>query len=83
MATKTVALDEEVYELLKRQKKGEESFSDAVKRLARPRRPTTPFAGIWSEMSEAERKSIDQVYAARGRLIEGGKTRSGSCGVRT
>jgi len=65
MATKTVALDEEAYELLKRQKKGEESFSDAVKRLARPRRPITSFAGIWSDMSEPERKSIDQVYASQ------------------
>ncbi len=65
MATKTVALDEEAYDLLKRQKKGEESFSEAVKRLARPRRPITSFAGIWSDMSDAERKSIDKVYASQ------------------
>ena len=63
MATKTVALDEEAYELLRRQKKGEESFSQAVKRLARPHRPIASFAGIWSDMTEAERKSVSAVYA--------------------
>jgi predicted CopG family antitoxin len=63
MATRTVALDEEAYDLLKRQKKGDESFSDAVKRLARPRRPISSFAGMWSDMSDAERKSIDQSYS--------------------
>jgi len=63
MATKTVALDEEAYELLKRQKKVEESFSDAVKRLARPRRPISSFAGMWSDMSAAERKSLELTYA--------------------
>lgn len=63
MATRTVALDEEAYDLLKRQKKGDESFSDAVKRLARPRRPISSFAGMWSDMSDAERKSIDRSYS--------------------
>ena len=67
MASKTVALDEEAYELLKRQKKGDESFSDAVKRLARPRRPISAYGGMWSDLTEKERKSLDTVYAnARG-----------------
>ena len=46
MATKTVALDAEAYELLKRQKREHESFSDAGKRLACPRRPPSDFAGM-------------------------------------
>jgi len=64
MATKTVALDAEAYELLKRQKKADESFSDAVRRLARPRRPLSSFAGIWKDMSSAERRELDRVYAS-------------------
>ncbi|NNN17878.1 MAG: type II toxin-antitoxin system VapC family toxin [Thermoplasmata archaeon] len=35
MATRTVALDGEAYELLRRSKKSAESFSEVVKRLAR------------------------------------------------
>ena len=64
MASQTVALDTEAYELLKRQKRAEESFSDAVKRLARPRRPITSFGGMWSDMSGKERKELDQLYSS-------------------
>ncbi len=63
MASRTVALDSEAYELLKRQKRAEESFSDAVKRLARPRRPITSFGGMWGDMSRKERKELDQLYS--------------------
>jgi predicted CopG family antitoxin len=64
MAAKTVALDEEAYKLLKRQKRANETFSDAVKRLARPRVPLTAFAGAWADLSKKERRGLDLVYAA-------------------
>lgn len=64
MASKTVALDVEAYELLRRQKRSEESFSDTVKRLARPRRPISSFAGIWSDLSAAEVRSLEEAYRA-------------------
>lgn len=64
MATKTVALDTEAYELLKGQKRGDESFSEAVKRLARPRRPILSFAGMWSDMTPKERRELDRAYGA-------------------
>jgi predicted CopG family antitoxin len=60
MSTRRVALDEEAYELLKRSKKGSESFSEAVKRLARSRRPISDFGGMWSDMTQKERKTLDQ-----------------------
>jgi predicted CopG family antitoxin len=63
MAAKTVALDSEAYELLKRQKRSDESFSDTVKRLARPRRPITTFAGMWGDLTEKERKGLDWTYS--------------------
>jgi predicted CopG family antitoxin len=63
MAAKTVALDAEAYELLKRQKRSDETFSDAVKRLARPRVPLTAFAGAWADLSMKERRDLDRVYA--------------------
>lgn len=64
MASKTIALDQEAYDLLRRRKKDEESFSDAVKRLARPRRPISSFGGMWSDMTEKERNTLDQTYAS-------------------
>jgi predicted CopG family antitoxin len=63
MATKTVALDIEAYELLRRQKRSEESFSDAVKRLARPRKPISAFAGMWANTSPKQRRDLEELRA--------------------
>lgn len=53
MGTKSVRLDEEVYELVNAQKRGDESFSDAIERLITP--PSLrELAGILTE-DEAER----------------------------
>jgi predicted CopG family antitoxin len=62
MASKTVALDSEAYELLKRQKREGESFSDAVKRIARPRKPISAFAGMWGDLTARERKELAGTY---------------------
>lgn len=64
MATRTVALDSESYELLRKNKRPEESFSDVVKRLAKPRRPLTDFVGMWKDMNAKERAEMDRVYQA-------------------
>lgn len=58
METKTVALDREAYELLRKRKKTGESFSDVVKRMAGPRRPLTDFAGIWKGIPREEFRKI-------------------------
>jgi len=62
MSARTVALDDEAYLLLKRAKRSDESFSDAVKRLARTRRPLSEFAGSWADMTTSERRELDRVY---------------------
>ena len=62
MGAKTVALDTEAYDFLRRQKRPDESFSDAVKRLARPRRPLTSFAGMWADLTAKERKALEEAY---------------------
>lgn len=61
MPVKTVALDPEAYGLLRGRKRPEETFSDVVKRLARPRRPLTDFIGAWSEDTNAEMASFDKL----------------------
>ncbi len=73
MATRTVALDEEAYEMLRRSKKSTESFSEAVKRLARPRQPLSEFAGIWSDLNAKERRELKRIYSA---LREGDQRRA-------
>jgi predicted CopG family antitoxin len=64
MATKTVALDEEAYAVLKRAKKPDESFSDVVKRVVVPRRPLSQFAGIWKDMPPADFEAFEGWRAA-------------------
>ncbi len=66
MDIKTVALDREAYELLRKRKKQGESFSDVVKRLAAPRRPLTDFAGIWKDIPREEfHKIVEAIRKAR------------------
>jgi len=69
MTQKTIALDEEAYELLRRQKGKGESFSDVVKRLARKRRPFADFAGAWKDVP---REHLDRIrdFLREGRELE-------------
>jgi predicted CopG family antitoxin len=66
MSPKTVALDEESYGLLAKEKRTGETFSETVKRLATRKGSILDYWGMWSEMSELE---VDDVRAshARGR----------------
>ncbi len=50
MGTKTVALDSEAYDVLAKAKKPGETFSQVVKRVVRPKRPLTDFAGAWKDI---------------------------------
>jgi predicted CopG family antitoxin len=63
MPSRTVTLDDEAYRRLKARKRSKESFSDTVKRLARPRRPLSDFAGMWSDLTVKERKELDRVFS--------------------
>lgn len=75
METKTIALDREAYELLRRRKRRDESFSDAVKRIARDARPLSGFAGAWRKhLSDADLAEIEKAIA-RGRDADRERTR--------
>ena len=63
MASHTVALDSEAYAALKSLKGIGESFSDVVKRLAKPRRSILDLAGAWKDLPEADLRALDQYYA--------------------
>ena len=49
MATKTITIMEDAYEMLKAAKKKGESFSDVVRREIPKKRDLMDFAGSWSE----------------------------------
>ena len=67
METKTIALDREAYELLKRRKRKGESFSEAVKRIARRARPLSDFAGTWRRHLSVDDIEAIEAAIARGR----------------
>lgn len=69
METKTIALDLEAYDALRRQKREGESFSDVVKRLAGSRRPLTDLAGLWKSMSPKDFRKFE-TFRKAGRDIE-------------
>ncbi len=54
MGSKTISLDDDAYRRLKKEKNGNESFSDVVKRLTRPikRQSLVNFAGKWKLTSD-------------------------------
>lgn len=63
MGTKSVRLDEDVYELIESRKREDETFSEAIERLLRPP-PLTDLAGILSDQEAEEfREVIEHVDA--------------------
>ena len=74
MEIKTIALDREAYELLRRRKRKGESFSDAVKRIAREARPLSGFAGGWKKhLTDADLVAIEKALL-RGREADRERT---------
>ena len=66
MSPKTVALDEESYDLLAKEKRTGETFSETVKRLATRKGSILDYWGMWSEMTDHEVKDI-RALRTRGR----------------
>ena len=57
MTSKNISLTNDAYELLKKMKLGEESFSDTIRRLAKRRR-LSDCAGLWADIPDDEIKAI-------------------------
>ncbi len=52
MATKNIAIMEDVYKLLLARKRASESFSDVLRREMKSKRDIMEFAGAWKNISE-------------------------------
>ena len=62
MASKTVALDREA--MLRRNRREDETFSDAVKRLAKGRRSILEYAGSWKAIPAKEMERVHDFLRA-------------------
>ncbi|MCF7871949.1 antitoxin VapB family protein [Candidatus Woesearchaeota archaeon] len=59
MTTKTITIMEDAYELLRKAKKDDESFSDVIRRIANKETNIEKFFGVWSdEFADLVEKSI-------------------------
>lgn len=60
MASKTIMIQQDTYEKLKRLKRGNESFNDLILRLVNKKQDFNPFFGI---LSEKEGNAIDRTLS--------------------
>lgn len=60
MATKTLTIMEDAYELLKRHKMKGESFTDVIKREFTKKRSIGELAGAWSDLDKKELEEIKE-----------------------
>lgn len=54
MASKTLSVTTDVYDLLSREKFLHESFSEVIRRLVKTRGKLSDCAGLWADMSDKE-----------------------------
>ena len=59
MATKTISIMDDAYEMLKALKTPEESFSDEIRRLTSAKGSIMEFAGAWKDISDKEAKKME------------------------
>lgn len=67
---KNVALADDVYDLLTREKGVEESFSDVIRRLTKRKKSLLEFAGVWADIPEAEFREMEAAIRAANQPLE-------------
>lgn len=67
MGTKTISIMDDVYELLIRNKKSGESFSDEIRRLVPRKGSIMECAGLWAHMSDKEAEDMKKNIADFGK----------------
>ncbi len=60
MTTKTITIVEDVYRLLKAAKRGDESFSEVIRRKLSERKDIMEFAGAWGSISDPEAERMKE-----------------------
>ena len=75
MGTKTISITDEAYEALSREKKGGESFTEAILRLTRKTGNLADCLGTWT-MTAREEKAIRKEVAEGWRQSRGRQVRA-------
>ena len=60
MATKNIAITEEAYNLMRRHKLPNESFSQLIKERFKKGKTLTDYAGIWADTPEEEWQEFER-----------------------
>ncbi len=68
---KNIAVADDVYEMLAKEKRGEESFSDVLRRLGKRRRSLLEFAGGWADLTDLEMREMEDAWAWANQPLEG------------
>jgi predicted CopG family antitoxin len=63
MGTKTISIMDDAYDLLARNKKENESFSDVIRRFAYRKEDMMKYFGSWSDLSEEEVADMKEAIA--------------------
>jgi predicted CopG family antitoxin len=58
MATKTLTIMDDVYDLLVRNKRVGESFSDVLRRVLSKKKSILEFAGAWADIDDEEAEEM-------------------------
>ena len=59
---KTIAIANDVYEMLSKEKADDESFSDVIRRLSKRKRSLLEFAGAWADIPDEEFKKMEAAW---------------------
>jgi len=60
MATKTITIMEDAYELLKAEKTEKESFSDVIRKVIPKKKSIWDFAGAWSDVPDEKIEELHE-----------------------
>ena len=71
MATKTITIMEDAYELLKKAKLADESFSDTIRRTYSKRNKIEDFFGAWGEeLGNEVEAAVNKMRTGRDKKVE-------------
>lgn len=68
MSVRTITITDSAYQALARLKRGNESFSDVVKRLTKQAHPLTEFAGACKGASPEKLREAREFFEAASRI---------------
>lgn len=60
MATKTITIMEDAYELLKQEKTGNESFSEVIRKVIPKKKSIWDFVGAWSDVPDEKIEELHE-----------------------